>query len=161
MKFKLIFDFKKCKGCAECLKACAEAHQGFPNLKLFKVGEYSAIFRCMHCPSPKCESVCPVGALRRAPEGVVCFFPEKCIGCLNCLEACPFGAIFKREDTGTVAKCDMCYERIKQEGEPACVEACPEGALTFQVLKEKPKAKTEQNKPQSKSTEKIKSTCRA
>jgi len=28
-------------------------------------------------------------------------------------------------------KCDMCYDLIQQGGEPACVSACPRGAISF------------------------------
>ena len=43
---------------------------------------------------------------------------EKCIGCLACVDACPFGAIQINPD-GDVLKCDLCG------GDPVCVKYCP------------------------------------
>jgi len=42
--------------------------------------------------------------------------------------ACPFGAPKFAED-GKMAKCDFCHERMENGLKPACVLACPTGAL--------------------------------
>ena len=78
-----------------------------------------------------------MGALTRDEEtGLVLLDQEKCTGCLQCVEACPFGAIFVIGEGGdgpAVVKCDLCIERQEQGLGPACVEACPTGALTVKV----------------------------
>lgn len=89
---------------------------------------------CLHCVNPTCEAVCPVGAFHRDTEtGAVLYDSEKCIGCRYCMYACPFGV--PRYEWGTafpiVQKCVMCFSRITEGKQPACTEACAEGATTF------------------------------
>jgi formate dehydrogenase iron-sulfur subunit len=83
---------------------------------------------CMHCGS--CAKVCPAKAIVQREDGIVSVNPDKCIGCHYCYQACPFDIPRYAED-GTMRKCIMCYERVDEGKEPACVEACPTGALTF------------------------------
>ncbi len=83
---------------------------------------------CMHCGS--CAKVCPAKALVQREDGIVTMDPEKCIGCHYCHAACPFDIPRYGED-GAMRKCIMCYERVDEGKEPACVEVCPTNALTF------------------------------
>jgi formate dehydrogenase iron-sulfur subunit len=83
---------------------------------------------CMHCGS--CAKVCPAKAIVQREDGIVTVDPDKCIGCHYCHQACPFDIPRYGED-GTMRKCIMCYERVDEGKEPACVEACPTNALTF------------------------------
>jgi carbon-monoxide dehydrogenase iron sulfur subunit len=61
---------------------------------------------------------------------------EECIGCKFCLTVCPFGVIDVTRDGKAVVKCDLCIERTKAGQEPACVQACPTGALKLTDEKE-------------------------
>ncbi len=94
-----------------------------------------AKIQCMHCNRPACVSACIVGALRKQPEGPVTYDAWKCIGCRYCMVACPFqipGYEYTRALEPRVMKCGFCAERIVKEGrKPACVENCPNEALTF------------------------------
>ena len=52
-----------------------------------------------------------------------------CTACGDCLEACPYGAIFLGQGDRVARKCDLCGERLKYGLEPACVRVCPTRAL--------------------------------
>jgi electron transfer flavoprotein alpha subunit/NAD-dependent dihydropyrimidine dehydrogenase PreA subunit len=50
----------------------------------------------------------------------------ECVGCENCLEACPVGAISMRDGAAFISdKCTSCG---------ACVESCPQGAIKSDAL---------------------------
>lgn len=89
--------------------------------------------QCMHCVDPACVSACPVSAMTKTPEGPVVYDWERCFGCRYCMVACPFSVPSFEWDKplSLVRKCDMCYERIVAGLEPACVAACPNGALAY------------------------------
>jgi Fe-S-cluster-containing hydrogenase component 2 len=100
---------------------------------------------------------CPPNALYRSPSGAVNVNLETCIGCGNCVRNCPYDAIRmsakpppranllvqllfgakygigerpkaqKSQSNPELArKCDLC-ESVS--GGPACVSACPTGAV--------------------------------
>ncbi len=91
--------------------------------------------QCMHCLHPSCVSACPVSAMRKDKKtGIVYNDPSVCLGCRYCMVACPFSRIKCEWNKSfpRVVKCHMCREtNLKKEGAPACVSACPEGALEF------------------------------
>ncbi|RKX21412.1 MAG: hydrogenase 2 operon protein HybA [Candidatus Zixiibacteriota bacterium] len=95
--------------------------------------------QCMHCNEPACVSACIVGALTKSESGAVSYDAWKCIGCRYCMVACPFQVpAYEYHDvlTPEVKKCTFCNHRIKEGKMPACVEACPEEALTFGTRKD-------------------------
>ena len=102
-------------------------------------GEVKWLFyqwRCMHCSNPACVTVCPMGALKKRPDGLVVYDPDKCIGCRYCESACPFGIRQYDNESKRVSKCLMCFDRVDRGALPACVEACPTEALKFGELDE-------------------------
>jgi formate dehydrogenase iron-sulfur subunit len=40
----------------------------------------------------------------------------------------------KREGDGRVWKCTLCYDRLKDDKEPACAQACPTNSIQFGEL---------------------------
>ena len=98
---------------------------------------------CQHCARPPCADVCPTTATFRRADGVVLVDRHRCIGCRYCVMACPFGVRFFLGDNvtdqaphiprgkGTAEGCTLCVHRIDEGRQPACVEACPAGAMTF------------------------------
>jgi len=90
--------------------------------------------QCMHCLNPACVAACPAAAMYRSPEGPVIYRPERCLGCRYCQAACPFGVpMFEWDNpiTPVISKCWFCYDRLQAGEPPACVDACPTGALRF------------------------------
>ncbi|MGB6067191.1 MAG: 4Fe-4S dicluster domain-containing protein [Desulfomonilaceae bacterium] len=132
----LIVDARKCSGCRTCEVYCSLKHEGYscPSKGRIHVvkWEREGIFvpvNCMRCQEPSCEMVCPKRATyRNYSTGAMAVDPYRCIGCLSCVSACPFGATFVDQENGRVLKCDLC------DGDPTCVKVCPTGALTYEEL---------------------------
>ncbi len=143
MTVGLLYDSTKCVGCNACSEACKEqnklpgAVEDHPTAYTYTVVEdhNGANVRklCMHCLVPTCASVCPVGALRKTPEGPVVYDSEKCMGCRYCMMACPFDVPKYQWDRAVpiVGKCIMCYDRVKEGQSTACATACAYGATVF------------------------------
>ena len=89
---------------------------------------------CKHCTDAACLEVCPTGALFRTEFGTVVVQEDVCNGCGYCVPACPFGVIDQRKDDGRVWKCTLCYDRLKDDMEPACAKACPTNSIQFGEL---------------------------
>jgi formate dehydrogenase iron-sulfur subunit len=91
---------------------------------------------CKHCTDAACLEVCPTGALFRTEFGTVVVQEDICNGCGYCVPACPFGVIDRRESDGRVWKCTLCYDRLRDDQEPACAHACPTDSIQFGELRE-------------------------
>jgi len=91
---------------------------------------------CKHCVEPSCVSVCPTGALWKRSDGPVLYDINRCIGCGYCEMACPWGIPQFDEELHSIRKCTMCFDRIDQGLEPACVATCPTDTLQFMTREE-------------------------
>jgi formate dehydrogenase iron-sulfur subunit len=91
---------------------------------------------CKHCTHAACLEVCPTGSLFRTEFGTVVVQEDICNGCGYCVPACPFGVLDKREGDGRVWKCTLCYDRLKDDKEPACAQTCPTNSIQFGELSE-------------------------
>ncbi len=143
MNAGLLFDATKCIGCGACSAACKEQNdlplpiESAPTAYTWTtVEEYDGTFvrrLCMHCLEPTCVSVCPVGALRKTPEGPVVYDAKRCIGCRYCIMACPFGVPRYQWDRAlpVVGKCVLCSPRVSAGQPTACAAVCPTGATKF------------------------------
>jgi len=127
-------DVHKCTACMACEIACSFTHEGAftPQLSRIRVVRFmdqglNVPVVCGNCARPPCVEVCPTSAAyidRSVP--VVRISEEDCIGCGECVKACPLGAADFNEEKQVAFICDLC------DGEPACVEHCIYGALTFE-----------------------------
>ncbi|MFC1822255.1 4Fe-4S dicluster domain-containing protein [Thermodesulfobacteriota bacterium] len=127
-KVSLIFLKKDCMGCHTCEVACKQEHGLGVGPRLVRVLERGPDFMpvyCHHCANAPCKEACPENAITRDARGVVLISSEACIGCKECLEACPFGAMQYDDEQETAVKCDLCFERLELGEAPACSKVCP------------------------------------
>lgn len=130
-KIKIITSFDLCTGCSLCRLACSARLLGGynPNRAVLKVKHekenlYHFPVVCNQCENPYCANVCPTNAIERDElTGAMVVDHEKCVGCNLCSLYCPIKVVGVDPDLTKSVKCDLC------EGEPACVSACPTGAL--------------------------------
>ncbi len=118
----------RCIGCGTCEVACSYEKEGNPRVRVIKSDVYGSPVLCRHCDMAPCVSVCYTGALK-TNDGFVLIDENLCTRCGLCSIACPFGAISTSLNENLPEKCDACYTRQKSGREPACVLACPAGAL--------------------------------
>jgi Fe-S-cluster-containing dehydrogenase component len=149
----ILVDTTRCVGCQTCEEACAEAN-GLPEPALedpspdrkTSTTQYSVVTmydtdagevyvkkQCMHCNQPACASACLTKAMLKTEEGPVIWREDKCMGCRFCMLSCPFDIPKFEYDSPVpkIQKCTMCWNRLKEGEQPACVENCPEEALVF------------------------------
>ena len=155
-----LIDVTKCIGCKACQVACMEwndlrddvgtnfgSYQNPADLSdrtwtLMRFTEYENPNRdlewlirkdgCMHCADPGCLKACPApGAIVQYANGIVDFHQENCIGCGYCVTGCPFNIPRISQRDHKAYKCTLCSDRVSVGMEPACIKACPTGALVF------------------------------
>ena len=150
----VLVDTTRCIGCRMCEWACASANdlpepEGEVDLDKERdttPTQWSVVRRyqtergpvtvkrqCMHCLQPACASACLTMAMNRKSSGAIAWDGEKCMGCRFCMISCPFDVPKFEYDSANprIGKCIMCWERLEEGKDPACVENCPAQALQF------------------------------
>lgn len=163
---RMLIDTSKCTACRACQVACKQWHSlpaedteftgtytnppdnSGANLTVVKFteaevgGKLRFLFfnnRCRHCHHAPCKGACPLGAIKKQPNGTIRIDPDICdpdacssIEKKPCQWACPFQFIPKREyvkDGSTVLtkmrKCDFCYNRMNTSPEATILKAIP------------------------------------
>lgn len=141
MRVKTMFlDPSRCIGCRACEAACREcdSHKGESMIMVDFIDRGMSVATqptlCMHCQDPvaPCAQVCPVLAISITSDGVVQQAePPRCIGCRNCVYACPFGVPKFDIEARLMKKCNLCYDRTSQGMQPWCAQACPTQAIWY------------------------------
>ena len=148
---EFFIDANRCIGCRACVQACSECdtHRGHAMIQLDYVDRARSTQTvpvvCMHCDSPTCAEVCPADAIKKEEDGVVLSARKpRCVGCNNCVLACPFGVPKMDTEYDLMMKCDMCYDRTSVGRKPMCASVCPSGALFFgtreQLAEQRPRS---------------------
>ena len=90
----LILDLEKCTRCDNCVRACADAHDGVTRLirEGLRFDKYLVATSCRQCRDPLCMVGCPVGSIRRR-NSLEVIIEDWCIGCGLCAKNCPYGNI--------------------------------------------------------------------
>ena len=138
----LVVSLDRCMDTRGCMGACKQENNvdlgafwvrtytsttgGFPDAETYFIP-----VMCQHCRKPSCVPACPEQAIRKREDGIVVIDTAPCAACggKECMDACPYGAIFVSRASRKAVKCEYC-----QDGEhsvPACVEACAAGARLF------------------------------
>jgi phenylacetyl-CoA:acceptor oxidoreductase subunit 1 len=142
-RYAMAIDLRRCVGCQTCTAACKSANATPPGVQWRRVldiesGQFPDVHRtflpvaCMHCANPPCMHVCPTTATKQRDDGLVTIDYDICIGCSNCIMACPYDARsierepryaygepmqsetarFDPERLSVATKCTFCKERI-------------------------------------------------
>lgn len=140
-------DLDACSGCKACVVACHnlngldEAEQWRSVGSLHGGSEQAPVMQhvttaCHHCIDPACLSGCPVLAYDKDPiTGIVRHLDDQCIGCQYCVLMCPYEVPQYNASRGIVRKCDMCHDRLAVGEAPACVQSCPNQAISIRTVK--------------------------
>lgn len=145
-QYRFHFDMSKCIGCRCCEVACAEQNANPVERNWRRVGEieggsypftqrFYLSMGCNHCLDAACLRGCPVDAYKKdSATGIVLHSADTCIGCQYCTWNCPYGVPQYNPERGVVGKCDLCHGRLSEGHSPACVNACPEGAIQVELV---------------------------
>jgi phenylacetyl-CoA:acceptor oxidoreductase subunit 1 len=142
-RYAMAIDLRRCVGCQTCTAACKSANATPSGVQWRRVldienGKFPDVSRtflpvaCMHCANPPCMHVCPTTATKQRVDGLVTIDYDLCIGCSNCIMACPYDARsiehtpryaygepmqsetarFDPERLSVATKCTFCKDRI-------------------------------------------------
>jgi Fe-S-cluster-containing hydrogenase component 2 len=133
----LSVDSNRCTGCCTCTLVCSFVHDRAFSYERSRVrvwrddnrGLFAPIL-CEQCEDAPCVVVCPTGAMSRDGQGTVIRNAVRCIGCNECMNVCPLGAI--SFGPGGWMKCDRCASLGRS---PYCAEYCTAGALRWEPVR--------------------------
>lgn len=160
MSKSFFIDTTLCTACRGCQVACKQwhnlpaekttnrgTHENPPDLSFntYKVvrmreevldGKLQWLFfpeQCRHCVEAPClETAADPEAIYKdeATGAIVYTARTKGLDAKAIIESCPYNVPRQAAD-GTLAKCDMCNDRVTNGLLPACVKTCPTGAMNF------------------------------
>ena len=145
----MVIDKRRCVGCHSCSVACRTWNHlpmdiiYNPVVSEGTTGKFPNVHRswtpmlCQHCAKPACVPQCPTGASQQMEDGTVWVEYKKCMGCLVCVNACPYGmrdqSKFEPRLHRFVRKCTFCKDRREYDptANPYCVDTCHQKARIF------------------------------
>jgi formate dehydrogenase iron-sulfur subunit len=160
MSYSFLVDTTLCTACRGCQVACKQwhnlpaektvnrgSHQNPEDLSFFTYklvrmreevveGKLQWLYfpdQCRHCMEPPCRDTAgePSAIFSDEASGAVIYTANtKGLDVKEIRESCPYDIPRESQD-GTLAKCDMCLDRVENGLPPACVKTCPTGAMTF------------------------------
>ena len=160
MSKSFFIDTTLCTACRACQVACKQWHDlpaeetknrgtyenpadlSFDTYKLVRMreevigGKLQWLFfpeQCRHCAEAPCLDTAgdETAVYQDAATGAIIFTANtKGLNVDEIIESCPYNIPRKGPD-GTLAKCDMCLDRVHNGLLPACVKTCPTGAMNF------------------------------
>lgn len=150
----ILVDINRCNGCYSCQIVCKDEHcdaSWLPyaapqpetgqfwmridektrgKVPVVKVSYTPTL--CAHCLRAPCAETCPADAFERREDGLLVLLPERCTGCMACIEACPIGAIYANSEATIAQKCTGCAHLLDNGWKvPRCVDACPTESLLY------------------------------
>ncbi|MDJ0986502.1 MAG: formate dehydrogenase [Desulfobacterales bacterium] len=160
MSKSFFIDTTLCTACRGCQVACKQWHDlpaeetenrgtyqnpadlSFDTYKLVRMneavigGQLRWLFfpdQCRHCLEAPCLETAgdPAAIYYDEPSGAVIYTAAtKNLDAAEIIESCPYN-IPRQAPDGTLAKCDMCFDRVAAGMLPACVKTCPTGTMNF------------------------------
>ena len=160
MSTSFLVDTTLCTACRGCQVACKQWHDlpaedtinrgtyqnpddlSFDTYKLVRMkeevidGQMRWLFfpdQCRHCLEPPCQDTAgdESAIFTDGASGAVIYTANtKGLDAAEIKESCPYN-IPREGPDGTIAKCDMCLDRVQNGLQPACVKTCPTGAMNF------------------------------
>ncbi len=160
MSKSFFIDTTLCTACRACQVACKQWHNlpaeetknrgtyenpadlSFDTYKLVRMreevigGKLQWLFfpeQCRHCAEAPCLDTAgdETAVYKDAATGAIIFTANtKGLNVDEIIESCPYNIPRKGPD-GTLAKCDMCLDRVHNGLLPACVKTCPTGGMNF------------------------------
>ena len=120
----MAIDSGRCINCKACIVACQQRNKVPGGQSRNWVRELDDESRksgvsvqpgaCMHCDHPVCVYACPTGATYKGADGAVEVDKNRCIGCLECVKACPLKSL---QSIGSLRKTFRCQIFIFQQDE--------------------------------------------
>ena len=107
VRWGMLIDTANCaEGCKDCVTACNKENglsgglaptdsQWIRKIEIKDVSTghgFALPMMCQHCAEPPCVDVCPTGASFKREDGIVLVDKHRCIGCRYCMMACPYKA---------------------------------------------------------------------
>ena len=132
---RLFIDLDVCANgvCKDCVIKCSYLYhpQNSGIVSIAELATYALV--CRRCDEPHCVNACHHDALKQQNEKdkLLTRHNMRCVSCISCSHACPYGTIYPENVPLMVHNCDFCLDRRQTRDEPLCISSCPHGALSL------------------------------